>query len=62
LWFPRGRRFCPAGFKYKSLDVGELDDGSYEQFSLTSPKVWYAGVWIDGPDSVILGWCSVVKK
>ncbi|GGM21850.1 hypothetical protein [Deinococcus aerophilus] len=52
----------PTSFKYKSLDIGETDDGTYEQFALTSSKVWYAGVWIDSPKDVILAWCSVVRK
>ena len=52
----------PSTLKYTSLDVGDVDNGTYEQFSLTNTKVWYAGVWIDSPDDVILAWCSVVKK
>ncbi len=52
----------PAELKYKSLDLGEVDNGTYERFSLTNAKVWYAGVWIDSPDDVILAWCNVVRK
>ncbi len=52
----------PADLKYKTLELGELDNGTYEQFSLTSAKVWYAGLWIDGPNDVSLAWCNVVKK
>ncbi|GGL77571.1 hypothetical protein GCM10010840_14410 [Deinococcus aerolatus] len=52
----------PSTLKYKSLDMGEIDGGTYEQFSLTSAKVWYAGVWIDSADDVILAWCNVVRK
>lgn len=52
----------PNTLKYKTLDLGEVDGGTYEQFSLTSAKVQYAGVWIDSADDVILAWCDVVRK
>ncbi|GGO28560.1 hypothetical protein [Deinococcus humi] len=44
----------PAELKYKSLDLVEVNNGIYDKFVLTSAKVWYAGVWIDGPEDVIL--------
>lgn len=52
----------PATLKYKTLELGDLDSSTYEQFSLTSAKVWYTGLWIDGPNDVSLAWCNVVKK
>ncbi|UQN05210.1 hypothetical protein [Deinococcus sp. QL22] len=53
----------PKDFKYKSLDVGETSDGgAYEQFVLTTPKMWVAGTWFQGEADVILAWCTVVKK
>ncbi len=52
----------PASFRYKLVDADELDDGSYETFTLTSSKVSYAGVWIQGAKDVMLAWCNVVKK
>ncbi|WP_229778137.1 hypothetical protein, partial [Deinococcus seoulensis] len=36
-------------FKFESLDTGDTEDGGgYEQFVLKDPKIWYAGVWIQG--------------
>lgn len=53
----------PKDFKYKSLEVGETSDGgAYEQFVLTTPKMWVAGTWFQGEADVILAWCTVVKK
>jgi len=52
----------PKTFKYKNIDADELEDGAYETFSLTSSKVWYAGVWIQGAKDITLAWCNVVKK
>ncbi|WP_407569893.1 hypothetical protein [Deinococcus altitudinis] len=55
----------PNTFTYKSLGVGDFNDGSdydaYEQFVLKSPKVWYSGVWFQGDDKATLAWCSVYK-
>ncbi|WP_146202694.1 hypothetical protein [Deinococcus irradiatisoli] len=53
----------PSTFTFKELEAGAIDKNSnYEEFSLTSSKVWYAAVWMDSPENVLLGWCSVVKK
>ncbi|UQN05411.1 hypothetical protein [Deinococcus sp. QL22] len=53
----------PKDFKFKEMELGELEDGSsYQQFVMTTPKVWYAGVWFPGEADAILAWCSVVKK
>ena len=52
----------PKTLTYKNIDANELDDGSYETFSLKSSKVWYAGVWIQGAKDITLAWCNVVKK
>jgi len=53
----------PSSFKFNELESGAVDKNTnYEEFSLTSSKVWYGAVWIDSPDGVQLGWCSVVKK
>lgn len=52
----------PASLVYKLIDADELDDGSYETFTLTSSKVSYAGVWIQGAEDVTLAWCNIVKK
>ncbi|WP_407571599.1 hypothetical protein [Deinococcus altitudinis] len=52
----------PKSFGYKSLGVGETGDGgAYEQFVLTTPKMWYGGVWFQGDKDAILAWCSVFK-
>ncbi|UQN09835.1 hypothetical protein [Deinococcus sp. QL22] len=56
-------RAIPKEFKYKLLDVGETDDGgTYEQFVLTTPKMWIAGTWFQSEADVTLAWCTVVKK
>ena len=53
----------PKEFKYKNLDVGEMSDGgAYEQFVLTTPKMWVAGTWFQGEADVVLAWCTVVQK
>lgn len=53
----------PSSFKFKELESGAIDKASnYEEFSLTSSKVWYAAVWMDSPKDVLLAWCNVVRK
>ncbi|MFB9991570.1 hypothetical protein ACFFLM_06265 [Deinococcus oregonensis] len=53
----------PKEFKFKNLEEGELADGSfYQQFLLTTPKLWVAGTWFPGEADAILAWCTVVKK
>ncbi|AWN22828.1 hypothetical protein DKM44_05980 [Deinococcus irradiatisoli] len=51
-----------AGYQVEDLDAGDIDSSStYEEFAMTSKKDNYAGVWVDGPDGVVLGWCNVKK-
>ncbi len=49
-----------AGYKVTDLDTGDIDATStYEEFSMISKKDNYAAMWVDSPDSVVLGWCNV---
>ncbi len=53
----------PSGFVMKDLDTGRIDaDNDYQTFSLKSPKVWYAAVWMYSSKDAMLAWCNVVKK
>ncbi|MBB5363202.1 hypothetical protein [Deinococcus humi] len=57
-----GQTIVAAKFKIEDIDAGEISKGStYEEFSMVSSKEKYAAVWVDSPDSVVLGWCNVVK-
>ncbi|MFC6666096.1 hypothetical protein ACFP9V_12570 [Deinococcus radiopugnans] len=57
-----GKTIVAAKFEIKDIDAGEISkDSTYEEFSMISSKEKYAAVWVDSPDSVVLGWCNVVK-
>ena len=52
----------PTNFKFNLIDGTAEKDFNYVEFSLKSTNVWYAAVWMDSADGVVLGWCNVVKK
>ena len=57
-----GKTITAAKFTVKDIDTGTISKGStYEEFSMISSKEKYAAVWVDSPDSVVLGWCNVIK-
>jgi len=55
-----GKKIVAAKFKVTDIDTGNVSKNStYEEFSMVSSKEKYAAVWVDSPDSVVLGWCNV---
>lgn len=53
----------PKEFNFKNLEIEEMADGSiYQQFLLSTPKMWVAGTWFPGEADAVLAWCTVVKK
>ena len=53
----------PKEFNFKNLEIEEMADGSiYQQFLLSTSKMWVAGTWFPGEADAVLAWCTVVKK